>query len=178
MDAGAVPIFVHLLSSPHDNVQEQAIWALGNIAGDSTELRNFVLNQGILPPLLTILTNAHRLSMTQNAVWALSNLCRGKNPPVDFAQVNYYSTLKAIKSTYHYYQLKNLCCFSGVTGTGYSRQVIVPRQWRRSVRCLLGNQLLVRWAERKNSGTKVTKPFFNLPNLIRNKKHSSRKLFM
>ena len=158
VDAGAVPIFVHLLSSPHDNVQEQAIWALGNIAGDSTELRNFVLNQGILPPLLTILTNAHRLSMTQNAVWALSNLCRGKNPPVDFAQVNYYSTLKAIKSTYHYYQLKNLCCFSGVTGTGYSRQAIVPRQWRRSVRCLLGNQLLVRWAERKNSGTKV--PFF------------------
>jgi len=88
VDAGAVPIFVHLLSSPHDNVQEQAIWALGNIAGDSTELRNFVLNQGILPPLLTILTNAHRLSMTQNAVWALSNLCRGKNPPVDFAQVS------------------------------------------------------------------------------------------
>ena len=98
VDAGAVPIFVHLLSSPHDNVQEQAIWALGNIAGDSTELRNFVLNQGILPPLLTILTNAHRLSMTQNAVWALSNLCRGKNPPVDFAQVNYYSILKAISS--------------------------------------------------------------------------------
>lgn len=88
VDAGAVPIFVHLLSSPHDNVQEQAIWALGNIAGDSTDLRNFVLCQGILPPLLTILTNAHRLSMTRNAVWALSNLCRGKNPPVDFAQVS------------------------------------------------------------------------------------------
>ena len=62
--------------------------ALGNIAGDSTDLRNFVLAQGILPPLLTILTNAHRLSMTRNAVWALSNLCRGKNPPVDFAQVS------------------------------------------------------------------------------------------
>lgn len=28
-----------------------------------------------------------RLTMTQNAVWALSNLCRGKNPPVDSAKV-------------------------------------------------------------------------------------------
>ena len=28
VDAGAVPIFVHLLSSPHDNVQEQVCWGL------------------------------------------------------------------------------------------------------------------------------------------------------
>lgn len=31
--AGAVPNFVKLLSSPHHNVCEQAVWALGNIAG-------------------------------------------------------------------------------------------------------------------------------------------------
>ena len=39
-----LPKFAKLLRSPNQDVCEQAVWALGNIAGDSPELRDTVLN--------------------------------------------------------------------------------------------------------------------------------------
>ncbi|GAM20445.1 hypothetical protein SAMD00019534_036200 [Acytostelium subglobosum LB1] len=100
IDHGAVNLFVQLLNSPNDDVREQAVWALGNIAGDSRDCRDLVLQYGAMPPLLQQLAGQPKLSMVRNAIWTLSNFCRGKPAPnfdivrialPDLARLIYYT---------------------------------------------------------------------------------------
>merc|ERR1719421_815899 len=81
VEHGALPIFVQLLQSPNDDVREQAVWALGNIAGDSPNFRDLVLQSGGLNPIMSVLVDSEKMSIMRNATWTLSNLCRGKPPP-------------------------------------------------------------------------------------------------
>lgn len=78
---GAVLPLIKLLSSPKDNLKEQSIWALGNIAGDSHSSRDFLLDVGILEPFLDQMNSPNRTSFLRNSAWTLSNLCRGKPGP-------------------------------------------------------------------------------------------------
>lgn len=93
--AGAVPIFVELLGSPVLDVREQAVWALGNIAGDSPKCRDYVLSQNALRPLLSLLNEHHKLSMLRNATWTLSNFCRGKNPQPSWELVCHFEVSRS-----------------------------------------------------------------------------------
>ena len=66
--------------------RRQAVWALGNVAGDSPPCRDLVLGAGAMQPLLGQLHQGSKMSMLRNATWFLSNFCRGKPQP-DFEMV-------------------------------------------------------------------------------------------
>lgn len=79
--AGAVPHFLDLLGSPHQNVCEQAVWALGNIIGDGPELRDYVIRLGVVAPLLNFIQPEIPITFLRNVTWVIVNLCRNKDPP-------------------------------------------------------------------------------------------------
>ncbi|PHT50767.1 Importin subunit alpha [Capsicum baccatum] len=81
IDYGSVPIFIKLLSSPSDDVREQDVWGLGNIASDSPKYRDLVFGHGALVSLLAQFNEHVKLSMLRNVTWTLSNFCRGKPQP-------------------------------------------------------------------------------------------------
>jgi len=81
VQSGAVPLFLQLLRSPYQNVCEQAVWALGNIIGDGPELRDYVIDGGVIPPLLEFINPDIPITFLRNVTWVIVNLCRNKDPP-------------------------------------------------------------------------------------------------
>ena len=83
VDAGAIPIFIKLLSSKYDDIREQSIWAIANFAGESGIYRDLILTNGALPALLDGITKAKSPSALKDAIWSLYNICATK-PTVDY----------------------------------------------------------------------------------------------
>ncbi|KFQ24674.1 Importin subunit alpha-1, partial [Merops nubicus] len=99
VEAGAIPPFISLLSSPHMHISEQSVWALGNIAGDGPTYRDALINCSVIPPLLALVSpvtpvnnllclnssSSLGVGFLRNITWTISNLCRNKNPypPLD-----------------------------------------------------------------------------------------------
>lgn len=79
--AGAVPLFLQLLTSSQQNVCEQAVWALGNIIGDGPVPRDYVIQRGVVQPLLTFIKPDIPITFLRNVTWVIVNLCRNKEPP-------------------------------------------------------------------------------------------------
>ncbi|KAF3825969.1 hypothetical protein GH733_006083, partial [Mirounga leonina] len=85
VDGSAIPAFISLLASSHAHISEQAVWALGNTAGDDGSVfRDLVIKYGAVDPLLALLAVPDMSSLAcgylRNLTWTLSNLCRNKNP--------------------------------------------------------------------------------------------------
>ena len=65
----------------------QAVWALGNIIGDGPALRDYVIQLGVVQPLLTFINPEIPISFLRNVTWVVVNLCRNKDPPPPVATI-------------------------------------------------------------------------------------------
>ncbi|OQS01219.1 importin subunit alpha [Achlya hypogyna] len=84
LNNGVIPTLVSLLDSPNEEVLEQSVWVLGNLAGEGSHTRDSVLAAGALLPLVNSLKKApaDKLSLLRILTWTLSNLCDGQPRPV------------------------------------------------------------------------------------------------
>mmetsp|Transcript_14941 Transcript_14941/g.22613 ORF Transcript_14941/g.22613 Transcript_14941/m.22613 type:complete len:593 (+) Transcript_14941:64-1842(+) len=87
VEGGGLGILLDFLQTGNSDAKEQAVWGLGNIAGDSPGFRDQVIRTGAVTSIIECL-NEHKVRPTvlRNCVWALSNMCRGKPQP-DFKAV-------------------------------------------------------------------------------------------
>ncbi|KAJ3438084.1 importin subunit alpha-4 [Anaeramoeba flamelloides] len=78
----AISEFCHLLSSKDKKIQDQAIWGLGNIAGESAEYRDQILSLKVFPKIISLLKNEQSTLFLQNSIWTLSIFVKQQPSPI------------------------------------------------------------------------------------------------
>lgn len=77
---GCLPRLKTLLDSPKQEIQKEACWTISNItAGNPAQIED-VINHGIIPELVRLLTYSPSGSVKREAAWAISNAASGGNP--------------------------------------------------------------------------------------------------
>ncbi|KAF3815974.1 hypothetical protein GH733_016079 [Mirounga leonina] len=85
VDGGAIPAFISPLASSHAHISEQAVWALGNIAGDGSVFETWLSSMVQLTRYGLSLQFLISCGYLHNLTWTLPDLCYNKNPapPLD-----------------------------------------------------------------------------------------------
>jgi importin subunit alpha-6/7 len=73
------PVLVQLLAIENALLQEQCVWALGNMAGDNMDFRDRIRANGAVVPIVRLIQSS-TVSLARTSCWALSNLARGLEP--------------------------------------------------------------------------------------------------
>jgi len=82
LEKGGLSWLIELLRSSNRDLNEQAIWTLGNIAGNSATFRDTILANRAIQPLIKIFEDPGLSKrVIKVGIWLISNLCRGGPPP-------------------------------------------------------------------------------------------------
>lgn len=62
-------------------IVEQAVWAIGNIASDSSFHRDTIIRHGGIQNMIFAIKSINDSCLIEHSAWALSNMCRGQPLP-------------------------------------------------------------------------------------------------
>ena len=84
VEKGVIPLFIQLLSKNNLGLVEQAVWGVGNIAGDVPQYRDMLVNNNCMVSLRELYEKVKSVNggLRDQIIWAASNLCRQKPLPI------------------------------------------------------------------------------------------------
>lgn len=82
VEAGAIPLLIQILSSSDVTVCEEAVWALGNIISNSPTLRDYMIHEGLVHPLLSFVRPFISTNFLQKISCVIVHLCNNKTTPL------------------------------------------------------------------------------------------------
>jgi hypothetical protein len=132
VDKGVIPKLINLMQTEGDNIKELAIWALGNIAGDSKVFRDIILLCNIIIVLLDLLVKTKNKEVLRTGCWLFRNLVSGKQNikidkaiPVLCKLIKENEDKEILKGAFHV--LMRLCSSEGNYVPIFTEQNILPR---------------------------------------------------
>ena len=89
--------------SKSGTIKKTFSFLLGNIIGDGPHLRDYVIELGVVQPLLQFISPEIPISFLRNVTWVVVNLCRNKDPPPPVATIR--EILPALNMLIHHTDL-------------------------------------------------------------------------
>lgn len=112
MDKQCAKLFIEIIKEGNNKLVENALWALGNMAGDSPNFRNQIIREGAILVITNYFTQRNEspnCRLLADGCWALSNILRG-NPLPDYNQVK--AALPLMISSISKGYIRDMSCIS------------------------------------------------------------------
>ena len=99
VDQGAIVRAISLLDHPNEDIKDNAVFILSNIAGESSEYRDILIQRDIASRLAKVLSAlTYSPTFIAHCMWLISNICK-KPYPEFYEVIGFYSRDNSLGDT-------------------------------------------------------------------------------
>ncbi|KYQ88268.1 putative importin subunit alpha B [Tieghemostelium lacteum] len=86
VENGILHTFIVLLNSPDLELAEKCLWGIGNISGDSEQMRDFALSLNVTDAIVQLSQKSCPDNLIRIIAWNIGNLLRDKSPDIKYGK--------------------------------------------------------------------------------------------